>query len=266
MLGDEVEEKRRLDEPVVLTIGLYALKRFDGVVGYRICLTHRRPPVRARVEPFFFSGLLTGTLVVSHQPSTMFPWLLLGGLLAFATLPHCAASLGERAFPVLSSSALADLANMQDPSRNLDSSDPYSHLHKILIPRTRTHIIPLVSCKLIDWLAADTENHTLVRNYLVSTLRKLNWHIEEDTFVDTTPYGPKNFTNVIATKDPDAPRRVVLAAHFDSKFFPSYPENQARPITFFCCRPPSLCQLSPPYLRLVVCRSDRLCRVVRHHA
>ena len=27
--------------------------RFDGVVGYRICLTHRRPPVRARVEPFF---------------------------------------------------------------------------------------------------------------------------------------------------------------------------------------------------------------------
>jgi hypothetical protein len=38
--------------------------RFDGVVGYRICLTHRRSPVRTRVEPFFslssrapFSGL-----------------------------------------------------------------------------------------------------------------------------------------------------------------------------------------------------------------
>ena len=28
--------------------------RFDGVVGYRICLTHRRSPVRTRVEPFFF--------------------------------------------------------------------------------------------------------------------------------------------------------------------------------------------------------------------
>ena len=26
---------------------------FDGVVGYRICLTHRRSPVRTRVEPFF---------------------------------------------------------------------------------------------------------------------------------------------------------------------------------------------------------------------
>ncbi|KAF8470449.1 glutaminyl-peptide cyclotransferase-like protein [Russula ochroleuca] len=139
----------------------------------------------------------------------MFPWLLAGALLSYAVLPHCAASLGERAFPELSSSALADLANLREPSRNLDSSDPYSHLHKILIPRP-----------------ADTENHTLVRNYLVSTLRKLNWHIEEDSFVDMTPYGPKNFTNVIATKDPDAPRRVVLSAHFDSKFFPSYPENQ----------------------------------------
>src|SRR6266566_557735 len=29
-------------------------KRFDGVVGYRICLTHRRSPVRTRVEPIFF--------------------------------------------------------------------------------------------------------------------------------------------------------------------------------------------------------------------
>jgi putative aminopeptidase FrvX len=102
-------------------------------------------------------------------------------------------------------------------------------------------------CKLIG-VSADTENHTLVRNYIISTLRKLNWHIEEDSFVDTTPYGPKNFTNVIATKDPDAPRRVVLAAHFDSKFFPSYPENQACPST--SCRSPRHANLSFPPLFL----------------
>lgn len=98
---------------------------------------------------------------------------------------------------------------MRDPSKNLDASDPHSHLQKILIPRT-----------------PDTENNTLVRNYIVSTLRKLKWHIEEDNSIWSTPYGLKNFTNVIATKDPDAPRRVVLAAHFDSKYFPSYPQNQ----------------------------------------
>ena len=75
---------------------------------------------------------------------------------------------------------------------------------------------------------ADTDNNTIVRKYIISTLEKLKWHIEEDNFVWDTPYGPKNFTNVIATKDPDAPRRVALAAHFDSKFFPTYPENQVR--------------------------------------
>ena len=28
---------------------------FGGVVGYRICLTHRRSPVRARAESFYYS-------------------------------------------------------------------------------------------------------------------------------------------------------------------------------------------------------------------
>src|SRR6266403_4681482 len=91
-------------------------------------------------------------------------------------------------------------------------------------------LFPFLVCKRIDWCTADAENSTLVRNYIISTLRKL-----KDRFVDTTPYGPKSFTNVIAMKDPDAPRCVVLAAHFDSKFFPSYPENQACPIPFSSC-------------------------------
>jgi hypothetical protein len=57
-------------------------------------------------------------------------------------------------------------------------------------------------------------------------MRALQWHVEEDSFTDNTPYGPKRFVNVIATKDPTASRRVILSAHFDSKFFPSYPQNQ----------------------------------------
>ena len=67
----------------------------------------------------------------------------------------------------------------------------------------------------------------MVRKYIVDTMKKLNWHIEEDSFNDTTPYGMKRFTNVIATNDPKAPRRVILAAHFDSKFFATSPLNQA---------------------------------------
>ena len=75
---------------------------------------------------------------------------------------------------------------------------------------------------------AGTDNNTFVRNYIVQTLSDLGWTIELDTFNASTPVGTRPFTNVIATKDPDAPRRLVVAAHFDSKFFSTYPENQVR--------------------------------------
>lgn len=65
----------------------------------------------------------------------------------------------------------------------------------------------------------------------MSTLRALKWNVEEDAFTEDTPYGPKKFTNVIATKDPDAPMKLVLAAHFDSKYYPSFPENQVLAFT-----------------------------------
>ena len=122
-----------------------------------------------------------------------------------------ASRLGQRDFDYLSADAIAELISHPDPVLNIDPSNPSSHLSKILIPRP-----------------PDTENNTIVREYLVSTLKNLNWHVEEDSFNDTTPYGVKRFTNVIATKDPAASRRVILAAHFDSKFFSSYPDSQVR--------------------------------------
>ena len=132
-------------------------------------------------------------------------------LLIFPSRSLQASRLGEREFKSLSASALSFLVAHPDPIRNVDPSNPSSHLSKILIPR-----------------APDTANNTQVRQYIVDTLRKLDWEVEEDAFEDTTPYGTKRFTNVIATKDPKASRRVILSAHFDSKFFPSYPENQVR--------------------------------------
>lgn len=78
----------------------------------------------------------------------------------------------------------------------------------------------------VVWASADTENITLARNYIVSTLKKLDWEIEEDEFMDDTPVGKKKFTNIIATKDPSASRRLILSAHYDSKYYPNYPENQ----------------------------------------
>ena len=150
------------------------------------------------------------------HPRRRLPWpargfcqLTLLCLTLFSLSSH-AFKLGTRDFTELSSKAIAALVASPDPVRNVDPHDPNSHLSKILIPRP-----------------PDTENNTMVREYIVQTMKKLNWHVEEDSFTDTTPYGKKRFTNVIATKDPKAPRRVIVAAHFDSKFFESYPQNQA---------------------------------------
>ena len=144
------------------------------------------------------------------------PWGRLGSwklsVLCLIVFSLCcqAAKLGQRDLTPLSSKAITSLIASPDPVRNVDPRNPNSHLSKILIPR-----------------APDTANNTQVRRYIVDTLKKLKWHVEEDSFNDTTPYGVKRFANVIATKDPKAARRVIVAAHFDSKFFESYPSNQA---------------------------------------
>ena len=44
-----------------------------------------------------------------------------------------------------------------------------------------------------------------------------NCQVSLDTFTASTPLGPKTFSNIVATLHPDSPRRLVLAAHYDSK-------------------------------------------------
>ncbi|KAG9100744.1 hypothetical protein FRC06_003782 [Ceratobasidium sp. 370] len=137
----------------------------------------------------------------------------MGAVLRFGAITWLFASVlcqnTPRSFKKLSASDLLTVATLKNVTYNVDHTNPKSHLAHILIPRP-----------------PDTANNTAVRNYLVQTMKAMNWHVEEDSFTDTTPYGTKRFTNVIATKDPDAPRKLVLAAHFDSKFFATYPQNQ----------------------------------------
>lgn len=45
------------------------------------------------------------------------------------------------------------------------------------------------------------------------------WEITEDKFLSGTPYGRLPFNNIVATLDPSAKRRLVLACHHDSKYY-----------------------------------------------
>lgn len=49
---------------------------------------------------------------------------------------------------------------------------------------------------------------------------KAGWEVTEDHFQNWTPYGQMPFTNIIATLNPAAKRRLVLSCHYDSKYFP----------------------------------------------
>jgi len=59
--------------------------------------------------------------------------------------------------------------------------------------------------------------HKKVFEYIVSHFEKLEWNVEVDSFTDMTPNGLFNFSNIIASSNPEAKRRLVLAAHYDSK-------------------------------------------------
>lgn len=61
-----------------------------------------------------------------------------------------------------------------------------------------------------------------VQEHIKTTLGSLGagWVVTEDKFMSQTPYGPLPFTNIIATLNPSAKRRLVLACHYDSKYYP----------------------------------------------
>ncbi|XP_077550864.1 glutaminyl-peptide cyclotransferase-like isoform X3 [Haemaphysalis longicornis] len=72
-------------------------------------------------------------------------------------------------------------------------------LRNILVPRT-----------------VGSDGHRKVRKFVQQSMDQLGWHVEEDHFEAPTPHGSKAFSNVVATLDPDACHRLVLACHYDS--------------------------------------------------
>ncbi|XP_056118917.1 glutaminyl-peptide cyclotransferase isoform X2 [Rhinichthys klamathensis goyatoka] len=86
----------------------------------------------------------------------------------------------------------------------------YSHLRPILIERQ-----------------PGSRGSRAVRKHIFSQLDSLSagWSIDVDSFISETPRGPVSFSNVLAVLDPTAPRRLLFACHYDSKFIPTNPSD-----------------------------------------
>lgn len=101
-----------------------------------------------------------------------------------------------------------------------------THQPKVLNMDQLQHIASLSNMQAFDVTlnpilvprVADTPSHAKVKQFIIDQMQSLGWTIETDKFQDRTPLGQKTFENIIATLDPNADRRLVLACHYDSKF------------------------------------------------
>lgn len=88
-----------------------------------------------------------------------------------------------------------------------------------------THLRPI----LIERLPG-SQGSLAVQQHITSVLSSLSagWSIDLDSFRSSTPRGQVTFTNIVATLDPSAPRRLLLACHYDSKALPKNPQAPER--------------------------------------
>ncbi|XP_054159915.1 glutaminyl-peptide cyclotransferase-like [Oppia nitens] len=96
--------------------------------------------------------------------------------------------------------------NDSNSLRNIINIDFNNTLTNIAIPRV-----------------SGTSGNSKVREYIIKSMKELGWTVSLDMFVDITPRGRKSFANIIATNNDKICKRRVIACHYDSKYFPSFP-------------------------------------------
>lgn len=83
-----------------------------------------------------------------------------------------------------------------------------------------------------------TAGNTQVKDYIVNKMKSYGWLVETPSFSSYTPYGNKNFVNIIANypvgttysrnnqQDANSKaylgKRIVFACHYDSKYFENF--------------------------------------------
>lgn len=93
-------------------------------------------------------------------------------------------------------------------------------LTKVVSVQDRDHFKDVLA-NIMKPRVVGSAGHTEVQAYLKSTLAAFGWTVTTDRFDEKTPMGVKTFENIIAYSNPDADRYLLLAAHYDSKYFAS---------------------------------------------
>ncbi|KAK9765084.1 hypothetical protein K7432_006870 [Basidiobolus ranarum] len=139
--------------------------------------------------------------------------LVILGILSFAFATNYRVKLVSYQHTVFNTTTIAT----KPRKTTLDEQD-LQFLHSLSVP-DRLKVDGALLKPLLVPRVSGTQANRDIQEFIKGHFRKLGWNIEEDRFNDTTPLGVKNFNNIIASKVPNASRKLILAAHFDSKYF-----------------------------------------------
>ncbi|XP_072483883.1 glutaminyl-peptide cyclotransferase-like protein isoform X2 [Notamacropus eugenii] len=177
---------------------------------------HARPPLRRRLPwpplPLLLVALVVGTgFYVAWAPGG-------GGVERGGGEKKGGGA--ERAAAARRRSS-GDSPERQSPSRPARSL-PEAHLRALLEQLDPQRLWGKYLQPLLVERTPGSPGNLKVRQFLEDELRALGagWQVEVDAFSALTPLGPMAFANVVATLSPEAPRRLTLACHLDSKLFP----------------------------------------------
>lgn len=134
-------------------------------------------------------------------------WFTLGSIVLVVT--HCLA------YKSLSDTDLKEVVGLKNPIR-LDPRKGTLQMFQLVRLIRIGDLLP----QLLIPRVADTDGNRKVRKFIKDHFEKLGWTIEEDTFTAGLPNrfgGNRSMTNLIMTQNTQAPRKLVLAAHYDSK-------------------------------------------------
>lgn len=108
-----------------------------------------------------------------------------------------------------------------------------------------------------------TESHEEVKDFIIAKFRELDWNVELDEFTDDTPiFKNLQFTNIIATLNPEAERYLLLACHYDSKYFKDEEFLGATDSAVPCAMLINLAHVMSTYFKQVKTKSDVSIKIV----
>lgn len=207
---EEMDSAGLAPQPQLEMIASVARRRIYSRERLRRCSS--RDPSNACTVPSPKQVRSSLRLIIPHIPLLL---MLLATLVILSPVPIQAQrppAAVSRSYPHLASSSFSSLLSLSDPAPYIDHRSPTSFLSRVLIPR----VAGSPGIAKVRQIILDVFQKDLAAS---SQHGRSGWHVEEHTTEDKTPLGRLPFTNLVFTKNPRASRRLVLAAHYDSKYF-----------------------------------------------